>query len=156
MSSLFDPRNPKSEAQLLGLANSLPGMVQEQLNSRKKKSGLSKGFTRFCPICSLEYERSKIYSAPEMKEGVCEGCRENLTGGFFAVVTVSKRYGFVKFPELTREQFRKVARFPETSDDDRKLLLKLADAEGGSTVLLSDDEMNAVQQMNGEQQGEKN
>ncbi len=101
MSSFFDPKNPDSEAQLRNMFGQLPGMVNGMVKARNRPAnGHSKGFTRFCPICSLLYERSKLWSTPELKEKHCKGCQKNLDEGFTALVTVSKRWAFVRHPKM--------------------------------------------------------
>jgi hypothetical protein len=96
MSSFFDPNNKNGENQLRRMAESLPSMVKEQARGRSHRNGHEKPFTRFCPICSLAYARSKVFSTAEAKAGVCEGCRKRLLDGETALVTISKRYAFVK------------------------------------------------------------
>lgn len=147
MSSLFDPKNPDSENHIRRLAESVPSMVDEQL--KRKSSKAQRSYARFCPICGLLYDRLKVYAPAAMKEGKCEKCRKLLVDGCTALVTVSRRYALVTLPVPLRDRLMALAG-DEANDltaDDRAFFGKLVNMEPGETVTLTDEEMDAVENL---------
>lgn len=138
-----DPYKPRGLTKLWG---DLPSMAKAQVTSGKSKAVASaQRFTRMCPICGLMYERTKLFTSPELKMAECQGCKEKLADGSIAFVTASRRYAIVKFQDALKARLVELSHMDNLPVDDAVFIAKIANAKAGGTVALSDDEMNALE-----------
>ena len=138
-----DPYRPRG---LTKLWSDLPSMAKAQVNSGKNRAVASaQRFTRMCPICGLMFERTKLFTSPELKMAECQGCKEKLADGSVAFITASRRYAIVKFNPALKERLLELSHVQNLPVDDAVFIAKLANATPGGTVTLSDDEMNALE-----------
>ncbi len=138
-----DPYKPRG---LSNLWSDLPSMAKAQVTSGKNRAVASaQRFTRMCPICGLMYERSKLFTSPELKMAECQGCKEKLADGSIAFVTTSRRYAIVKLQPELKKRLLELSHVENIPVDDAVFIAKLANATPGGTVTLNDDEMNALE-----------
>ena len=138
-----DPYKPRG---LSNLWSDLPSMAKAQVTSGKNRAVASvQRFTRMCPICGLMYERSKLFTSPELKMAECQGCKEKLADGSIAFVTTSRRYAIVKLQPELKKRLLELSHVENLPVDDAVFIAKLANATPGGTVTLNDDEMNALE-----------
>lgn len=138
-----DPYKPRGLTKLWG---DLPSMAKAQVSSGKSHAVASaQRFTRMCPICGLMFERTKLFTSPELKMAECQGCKEKLADGSVAFITASRRFAIVKFNPALKERLLELSHVENLPVDDAVFIAKLANAAPGGTVTLSDDEMNALE-----------
>lgn len=85
------------------LAKDLPGMAHEQIYGVKKRiftgaGNAKKSYTKVCPICGYQYGIAVVLPGTPLKAENCQGCAERLADGQAALITISKRFAFIKAP----------------------------------------------------------